>query len=56
MSAPFKFVSTNRRVREDRRFVVGRGNYTELGPLLITAALLGLLIPIAAIALFGRRV
>jgi 2-furoyl-CoA dehydrogenase large subunit len=23
----FKFVSTNRRVREDRRFVVGRGNY-----------------------------
>src|SRR5271170_6918491 len=25
--APFKFVSTNRRVREDRRFVVGRGNY-----------------------------
>ncbi|HMK80809.1 MAG TPA: xanthine dehydrogenase family protein molybdopterin-binding subunit [Xanthobacteraceae bacterium] len=27
MSAPFKFVSTNRRVREDRRFVVGRGNY-----------------------------
>ncbi|MBV8836240.1 MAG: xanthine dehydrogenase family protein molybdopterin-binding subunit, partial [Alphaproteobacteria bacterium] len=27
MSAPFRFVSTNRRVREDRRFVVGRGNY-----------------------------
>jgi 2-furoyl-CoA dehydrogenase large subunit len=27
MSAPFKFVSTSRRVREDRRFVVGRGNY-----------------------------
>src|SRR5262249_59029234 len=23
----FKFVSTGRRVREDRRFVVGRGNY-----------------------------
>lgn len=23
----FRFVSTNRRVREDRRFVVGRGNY-----------------------------
>ena len=37
-------------------FVVGRGNYTELGPLLIIAAALGLLIPIAAIALFGRRV
>ena len=30
MSAPadrFRFVSTNRRVREDRRFVVGKGNY-----------------------------
>jgi hypothetical protein len=37
-------------------FVVGRGNYTELGPLLIIAAALGLLIPIAAIVLFGRRV
>ena len=37
-------------------FVVGRGNYTELGPLLITAAALGLLIPVAAITLFGRRV
>jgi hypothetical protein len=37
-------------------FVVGRGDYAELGPLLITAALLGLLIPLAAIALFGRRV
>jgi hypothetical protein len=37
-------------------FVVGRGNYAELGPLLITAALLGLIIPLAAIALFGRRV
>jgi hypothetical protein len=36
--------------------VVGRGSYGELGPLLITAALLGLLIPLAAIALFGRRV
>ena len=37
-------------------FVVGRGNYAELGPLLVTAAALGLLIPLAAIALFGRRV
>jgi MFS family permease len=37
-------------------FVVGRGDYAELGPLLITAALLGLLIPLAAIALLGRRV
>lgn len=26
-SAAFRFVSTNRRVREDRRFVAGRGNY-----------------------------
>jgi hypothetical protein len=37
-------------------FVVGRGDYAELGPLLIAAALLGLLIPLAAIVLFGRRV
>jgi hypothetical protein len=37
-------------------FVVGRGDYAELGPLLIIAALLGLTIPLAAIALFGRRV
>ena len=37
-------------------FVVGRGDYAELGPLLIAAALLGLVIPLAAIALFGRRV
>jgi hypothetical protein len=37
-------------------FVVQRGNYAELGPLLITAVLLGLAIPLTAIALFGRRV
>jgi hypothetical protein len=37
-------------------FTVGRGIYDELGILLITAAVLGLLIPIAAIALFGRRI
>ena len=37
-------------------FVVQRGDYGELGPLLITAAALGLVIPLAAIALFGRRV
>ena len=37
-------------------FVVGRGNYAELGPLLLTAAVLALLIPLGAIALFGRRV
>ena len=29
MSAPgrFRFVSSDRRVREDRRFVVGKGNF-----------------------------
>ena len=37
-------------------FVVQRGDYGELGPLLITAVALGFVIPIAAIALFGRRV
>jgi MFS family permease len=37
-------------------FTVGRGVYDELGALLITAAMLGLLIPVAAIALFGRRI
>ena len=26
-SAPFRFVSTDRRVREDRRFVVGKGRF-----------------------------
>jgi hypothetical protein len=37
-------------------FVVSRGVYGELGMLLITAVALGLAIPLAAIALFGRRV
>jgi BT1 family len=37
-------------------FVVGRGDYAELGELLIAATVLGLVIPLAAIALFGRRV
>jgi MFS family permease len=37
-------------------FTVGRGDYGELGILLVIAALLGLIIPVAAIALFGRRV
>jgi hypothetical protein len=37
-------------------FVVGRGDYAELGPLLISAAVLGLVIPLAAITIFGRRV
>jgi hypothetical protein len=37
-------------------FVIERGTYGELGGLLIVATSLGLLIPLAAIALFGRRV
>ena len=36
-------------------FIVGRGNYAELGPLLIWAVALGFIIPVGAIALFGRR-
>jgi cytochrome c biogenesis protein CcdA len=35
---------------------VERGNYPELGPLLLIVAALGLAVPIGAIALFGRRV
>jgi len=37
-------------------FTVGRGDYGELGILLIIVAVLGLVLPIGAIALFGRRV
>lgn len=37
-------------------FVVQRGEYSELGALLLTAAGLGLLLPIGTILLFGRRV
>ena len=37
-------------------FVIGRGDYMELGPLLITVAVLGLVVPLAVILLFGRRV
>jgi hypothetical protein len=37
-------------------FVVQRGDYVELGPLLLTTTALGLVVPIGAIALFGRRV
>ena len=36
-------------------FVVGRGQYTELGPLLIWAVALSFIIPVGAIALFGKR-
>jgi MFS family permease len=37
-------------------FTVERGSYGELGPLIVTAVVLGFVIPIAAIAVFGRRV
>ncbi len=37
-------------------FVVDRGNYEALGPLLITVVVIGFVLPIAAIALFGRRI
>jgi len=36
-------------------FVVQRGEYAELGPLLIAAAVLGFVLPIGAILVFGRR-
>ncbi len=35
-------------------FVVGRGQYAELGPLLIWAVALSFIIPVAAIVLFGK--
>jgi hypothetical protein len=37
-------------------FVVQRGDYSELGLLLITAALLGLVLPVSVIVLIGRRI
>jgi hypothetical protein len=37
-------------------FVVERGGYGELGMLLIATTALTLILPVAAIALFGRRV
>jgi hypothetical protein len=37
-------------------FSVGRNDYGELGGLMIAVAVLGLLIPVGVIALFGRRV
>src|SRR4029079_16360615 len=36
-------------------FVVGRGQYAQLGPLLIWAVALSFIIPVAAIVLFGKR-
>jgi hypothetical protein len=35
-------------------FVVGRGQYVELKPLLIWTVVLGFIIPVGAIALFGK--
>jgi hypothetical protein len=37
-------------------FVVGRGQYGELGPLLISVVLIGFILPVGVIALFGRKV
>jgi hypothetical protein len=37
-------------------FVVGRGEYSELGLLLIAATVIGLVMPLVAIAMFGRRI
>jgi hypothetical protein len=37
-------------------FVVDRGHYDALGPLLITVIAIGLILPVAAIALCGRRI
>ena len=37
-------------------FVVGRGHYDALGPLLIIVVAIGFMLPIAAIVLFGRRI
>jgi hypothetical protein len=37
-------------------FPVARGQYDELGVLLVTVTLIGLIVPVAVIALFGRRV
>jgi hypothetical protein len=40
----------------NQMFTVGRGDYGELGPLMITVVSLSFVVPIAAIALCGRRV
>lgn len=37
-------------------FVVRRGDYSEIGPLLIAVACLSFVLPIAAIAIFGRQI
>jgi hypothetical protein len=40
----------------NQMFPVGRGDYGELGVLLIVVTAFGFILPVAAIALFGRRV
>jgi len=40
----------------NQMYAVGRGDYAELGVLLITVTVLGLVVPLTAILLFGRRV
>jgi len=37
-------------------FVVGRGQYEDLGPLMIWAVAIGFVLPVGVIALFGRKV
>jgi hypothetical protein len=37
-------------------FVVGRGQYGDLGPLMIWAVAIGFILPVGVIALFGRKV
>jgi MFS family permease len=37
-------------------YVVQRGDYADLGPLLVTAAVMGLVLPIVAIVALGRRI
>ena len=37
-------------------FVISRGNYAELGWLLIATVAIGLVVPLVALALFGRRI
>jgi hypothetical protein len=40
----------------NQMYAVGRGDYGELGVLLITVTLIGLIVPVTTIAILGRRV
>ena len=40
----------------NQALTVGRGDYTELGVLMITVTVIGIVVPLTAIVLFGRRV